>query len=149
MTYARYDYAWKTPGWNAQDPYIPEPSVDGYLDPGLPTDITYIRVWDDFLEWDSGRGLEGVVTFRVKEVLEHTPTGRTVMPGRRRLRFRKDGFSINLPATDDPQLTPEFQYECRLTVRGVTREFAFSLPAATPDGEVRLSTLIPEGILGG
>jgi hypothetical protein len=64
------------------------------------------------------------------------------MPGAfRAIRFRKGGFSVILPATDDPQLTPAFTYHARLTVRGVTQEFEFSLPSATP--EVNITTLIP------
>lgn len=140
--YARYDYAWKTPGWTVQDPSFPPPAADGYLDPGLPADVSLVRVYGSWMEWNTGRGLEGVVRFRVNDVLTHVPSGQEVMPGETRLRFRKGGFSIYLPATDDPQLTPNgFEYECRLTVRGITRHFTFTLPAGTP--EVNITSLIP------
>ena len=142
--YARYDYAWQTPGWTSQDPVV-NYAVDGYIDPGLPEDVTQVKVWDTFLEGFSGRSLDGVVQFRVDQILRHETTGQQVMPGVFRRRFRKDGFAYYLPATDDPQLTPNgFKYQCRLTVRGVTQEFEFLLPSslATEDG-VRLTSLIP------
>ena len=139
--YARYDYAWKTPGWSVQDPVI-NYATDGYVDPGLPSDVSMVKVYDTFMELGTGRPLEGVVQFRVKEILRHVPTGQQVMPGVIRKRFRRDGFAIYLPATDDPDLTPNgFLYVCRLTVRGTTQDFEFSLPA-TPD-EVRLTSLVP------
>lgn len=139
--YARYDYAWKTPGWTSQDPVINYAS-NGDHDPGLPDDITYVRVFGSFLEFDSGNTLEGVLRLRVNKTLLHTPTNRQVMSGPMRpIRFQHDGFEVFLPATDDPQLTPEFEYEARLTVHGVTQEFTFALPAAVP--EVNINDLLP------
>lgn len=141
-SYAPYDYAWKTPGWTVQNPVIPTQVADGYLDPGLPPDVTYVRLSGTFLELDTGRALPGVLNLRVDQILTHVPSGQQVLAGGfRPIRFKKDGFSILLPATDDPQLTPAFQYQARLTVRGISQEFEFSLPAATP--EVNIHSLIP------
>jgi hypothetical protein len=138
--YLRYDHAWQTPGWNVQSPTYLGPS-DGYADPGLPDDVSMVRVFGEFLELDTGRALGGVLRLWVDTILTHVTTNKQVMPGAwRPIRFRAGGFSIHLPATDDPQLTPAFVYHARLTVRGVTQEFDFSLPAATP--EVNIQSLI-------
>jgi hypothetical protein len=140
--YVRYDYAWKTPGWSVQNPSLPTTDADGYVDPGLPADISLVRVYYSALEFASGRNLSGVLRLRVDKILTHVPTQTQLFAGGIPVtRFRKDGFSIYLPATDDPQLTPSFLYEARLTVHGKTQEFTFALPAATP--EVNLTTLIP------
>jgi hypothetical protein len=139
--YVRYDYAWKTPGWSAQNPVV-NYGVDGYVEPGMPADVTMVRLYYSALEMDTGRGLEGVFRVRTDKVLTHVTTGQQVIGGALKpIRFKRDGFSIYLPATDDPQLTPAFTYFARLTVRGVTQEFSFQLPAATP--EVNLATLLP------
>lgn len=139
--YVRYDYAWKTPGWTTQNPVI-NYGVDGYVEPGMPADVTMVNVYGSFLEMDTGRDLEGVLRLRTDKVLTHVPSGRQVMGGALKpIRFRHDGFSIWLPATDDPQLTPEFTYFARLTVRGVVQEFEFDLPAA--ETEVNITTKIP------
>lgn len=139
--YVRYDYAWFTPGWSAQNPVI-NYGVDGYAEPGMPEDVTMVRLYGSFLEMDTGRNLEGVLRLRVDKILTHGPTGQQVLGGAiKPVRFKKGGFSIWLPATDDPQLTPSFVYEARLTVRGVVQEFSFALPAATP--EVNILTKIP------
>lgn len=140
--YARYDYAWKTPGWSVQNPVIPGDGSDGYADPGLPDDVSKVRVYGEFLEMGTGRRLEGVLRIRVNETLTYVPTNQQVMAGELyRIRFNKNGFSIYLPATDDPQLTPSFEYVAELTVRGQKQVFSFALPAATP--EVNITSLIP------
>lgn len=141
--YVRYDYAWKTPGFTAQNPVI-NYGVDGYVEPGMPPDVTMIKLFGKFMEMDTGRGLEGVLRLRVDETLTHVPT-QTMIPagviGGRPIRFRKGYFETWLPATDDPQLSPTFKYHARLTVRGDTKEFEFTLPAAQP--EVNILSKIP------
>lgn len=138
--YVRYDYAWNTPGFTAQNPVITSPGPDSPT--SLPADISLVRLYGSWLELDTGRPLEGVLRLRVNKILTHVPTGQQVMGGALKpIRFKKDGFSIYLPATDDPQLTPAFLYQARLTVRGQTQEFEFSLPSLTP--EVNITTKIP------
>lgn len=145
--YARYDYAWKTPAWTVQSPaYVPG-SPSGYYDPGLPPDVSKVRLYGTPLDWETGRPLEAVLSIRCTSILRYTPTGQQVMPGVRKQRFRaNDGINLVLAATDDPQLTgePGWQYEARLTVKGVTQEFRFSLPS-TPD-EVSIFSLIPDQV---
>lgn len=141
--YARYDYAWKTPGFTAQNA---ESNIvygtDGYASPGMPSDVTMVRVFYGAMEMDTGRSLEGVLRLRTDKIITHVPTGNQIIGGPLKpIRFKKDGFSIYLPATDDPQLSPEFTYHARLTVRGVKQEFSFLLPMSSP--EVNLSLLIP------
>lgn len=141
-TYARYDYAWKTPGFTAQGDPIINYGTDGYAEPGMPPDITMVRLYYSALEMDTGRSLEGMLRLRTDKVLTHVPSGRQVMGGALKpIRFRHDGFSILLPATDDPQLTPEFTYHARLTVRGVVQEFTFTLPSS--ELEVNLTDKLP------
>ena len=139
-SYYPYDYAWKTAGWSVQNPgYVA--GSNSYIDPGMPDDVTKVRVYGHFMELDSGRDLEGVLNLRVDKILQYVPTGQQVMTGAfRPIRFNREGFSVYLPATDDPQLTPAFQYIARLTVRGIRQEFTFSLPSATP--EVNITDLI-------
>lgn len=141
--HVRYDYAWKTPGFTAQNAESNiNYGVDGYIEPGMPADVTMVNLYYSALEMDTGRGLEGVLRLRTNKILTHVPTGRQVMGGALKpIRFRKDGFSIWLPATDDPQLTPAFSYFARLTVRGVKQEFEFTLPMAQT--EVNFTTKIP------
>lgn len=139
--YARYDYAWSTPGWSAQAPVV-NYGANGYSEPGMPADVTMIRLYGSFMEMDTGRDLDGVLRLRTNKVLTHVPSGRQVMGGALKpIRFKRSGFSIFLPATDDPQLTPVFTYFARLTVRGVVQEFEFSLPVLQP--EVNITTKIP------
>jgi hypothetical protein len=132
--YVRYDYALRTPGFTAQNAeYNINYGPDGYVDPGMPADVTMVNLYGSFLEMDTGRDLEGVLRLRTDKILTHVTTGRQVMGGALKpIRFRHDGFSIWLPATDDPQLTPAFTYFAKLTVRGVVQEFEFALPAAEP-----------------
>ena len=40
----RYDYAWKTPGWSVQNPSFSQVNPDGYVDPGLPSDISKAKL---------------------------------------------------------------------------------------------------------
>lgn len=139
--YARYDYAWKTPGWTVQDSGWVS-GADGYHDPGLPDDVTKVRVYGEFLEWDSGRPLEGVIRVRANKILTYLPENKQVLPGVKKVRFKQGGFSIMLPATDDPELVPNgFTYQCTLTVRGTTQEFEFTLPSIPT--EVNITDLIP------
>jgi hypothetical protein len=139
--YVRYDYAWKTPGWNVQSPTFTY-DEDGYVEPGMPSDVTMVNLYGSFMEMDTGRSLEGVLRLRTDKILTHVPTGRQVMGGAfKPIRFKKDGFSIWLPATDDPQLAPAFDYFARLTVRGVVQEFEFTLPMA--ELEVNITDKIP------
>lgn len=138
--YVRYDYAWFTPGWSAQNPTI-NYGVDGYVEPGMPADVAMVRLYGSFLEMDTGRSLEGVLRLRVDQILVHGPTGQQVLGGDiKPVRFKKGGFNIWLPATDDPQLSPAFVYHARLTVRGRTQEFEFDLPMA--DQEVNILSKI-------
>lgn len=140
--YADYDYAWKTPAWTVQNPIIIGDGINGYINPGLPDDVTLVHVFGSFLEMDTGRGLEGVLRVRVDKILTHVTSGQQVLGGLVRvIRFKRGGFSIYLPATDDPQLTPAFTYAAQLTVRGQTQEFEFSLPKDTL--EVNILTKIP------
>lgn len=143
--YAPYDYAWDTPGWNAQSPTVPA-TTDGYVDPGMPADVNTVRIFGKFMEHSTGRALEGTFRVRIKEDLLHVPTGSLIPAGDlRRLRFRRGEFNYILPATDDPQLVAasggNWVYYARLTVRGTTKEFAFSLPSL-PD-EVNVFDLLP------
>lgn len=133
--YVRYDYAWQTPGWSAQAPVI-NYGVDGYVDPGLPADISKVRVYGKFMEMDTGRPLEGTLRLRTSKILTHATTKSQVLPHPQRIRFRRGEFSIYLAATDDPQLTPSFEYEARLTVSGYTQEFTFTLPASVSEVNV-------------
>lgn len=143
--YARYDHAWKTPGWSVQNPSV-NYYVDGYVDPGMPEDVGHVQVFGEFLELNSGRTLGGVLRLRVNKILVHVPSGRQVMPGPfRPIRFNRQGFSISLPATDDPELASQdggpWGYEAVLTVGGRRQEFTFALPEVL--GEVSILELIP------
>lgn len=125
--YVRYDYAWVTPGWNAQNPVI-NYGVNGYVDPGLPEDVARVRVVGRFIELPNGRPLEGVLRLRVREILRHAATNQEIIPGSfRPIRFRRGYLDVSLPATNDPALSPAFTYEARLTVGGSVREFTFTL----------------------
>lgn len=139
--YVRYDYAWRTPGFTAQNVTI-NYGVDGYVEPGMPADVTMVNLYGSYMEMDTGRDLEGVLRLRTNKVLTHVPSGRQVMGGALKpIRFKREGFSIWLPATNDPQLTPAFTYFARLTVRGVVQEFTFALPLA--ETLVNITTKIP------
>lgn len=143
--YARYDYAWKTAGWTVQNPEYVTGGSNTYWDPGLPEDVSKVRLYGTPLDWETGRPLESVLSVRATDILRYTPTGQQVMPGVIKKRFSaNDGINLVLPATDDPQLTgPEgWHYQARLTVKGHTQEFEFMLPSV-PE-EVLIFTLIPE-----
>lgn len=140
--HARYDYAWRTPGFTVQNPTIIYDNVNGYWSPGLPADVSKVKVFGNFLDLMTGRPLEGHLTVRASTVLHYTPTGAQVMPGVEKLRFIKGYFEVTLPATDDAQLTPNnFKYWFRLRVQETTQEFEALLPA-TP-AEVDIRTLVP------
>lgn len=144
--FARYDYAWKTSGWTVQNPTLTVVSPDTYYDPGLPEDVSKVLVTGEFLDWSTGRALEGYLTVRTSEILKHVPTNSLVMPGEKRLRFIKGSFSVLLPATDDPQLVPnDWTYLFRLTVAGHTQEFTAALPSS-PD-TVNIIDLTPDPVV--
>jgi hypothetical protein len=156
--YARYDYAWKYRGWNVQNPVIPTSAYDPTINTGFPDDVSQVRVFGQWIEMDSGNGLEGVLRVWLPEDLVHVPSGSVVPAGQLPLvRFRSnEGLSFYLPATDDPQLTPTFTYHARLTVRGDVHEFDFALPSSL--GEVNIKDLIgaspaapdsPNGVVDG
>lgn len=139
--YARYDYAWKTAGWTVQNPTVTMVSPNTYYDPGLPDDVSKVLVSGEFIDWDSGRELEGVVDIRTSKLLTYTTTHIQVMPGIKSFRFRGH-FSILLPATDDPQLQPTgWTYQFRVTVAGYLQEFETVLPASP--STVNLLDLLP------
>lgn len=136
--YSSYDYAWDTPGWTVQNPSFP--LAEGYVVPGMP-EVSLVNVVGTFKEFGSGQGLEGVLRLRVPTTLTHGPTGAVIPAGDiRPVRFKHGILSIWLPATDDPDLTPPFEYEARLTVRGQRTEFTFALPALVP--EVNINDLM-------
>lgn len=135
MSYVRYDYAWQTPGWSAQNPVIPTTSGDSYADPGLPADVSLVRLFGNFAEVGTGRPLEGVLRLRTNADLLHVPTSTLYPRGeilrRRFTRYRP--LDIMIAATDDPDLTAEggtWEYEAHLQVRGKRYNFKFAAPAA-------------------
>jgi hypothetical protein len=141
--HARYDYAWKQPGFTVQNPTINyDQSLNGYWNPGLPDDVSKVRVFGKFLDLMTGRTLAGHLTVRASTTLTYTPTGAQVMPSVEKLRFIKGYFSLYLPATDDLQLIPNgWKYYFRLRVQETTQEFEASLPSSPADVDIR--TLIP------
>jgi hypothetical protein len=130
-TFARYDYAWKTPGWTVQNPTITMETPSGYWDPGLPDDVSKVLVLGRFLDLMTGRALEGHLSVRASEVLTYTPTGSLVLPAVEGLRFRDGDLSLTLPATDDAQLTPNgWKYHFRLRVQENTFDWEAELPSS-------------------
>jgi hypothetical protein len=139
--YARYDYAWKTPGWSVQNPVVPPAAYDGYVEPGLPEGLQLVRLFYEApLELTSGRAVEGVLRIRSKQILVHTPTGKQILPRVITKRFRAGyGIELFLPATDDPDLFPNgWTYEGSLRVLGTTQEFAFELPGIPTEANLAL-----------
>lgn len=133
--YEPYDYAWKTPGWNVQNPTLP--ALPGGIsgDPGLPDDVAKVLVVGTFEDPFTGRGLEGLLEWRTTDILLYTTTDTEVMPSVRSVRFTDASpLSVLLPATDDPQLTttnPDgWKYMFRLTVQGITRTGISALPTS-------------------
>lgn len=143
--YARYDYAWNTPGWTAQNPAVSGPGTLGPDNFGWPEDVNSVQVALRRLDGQTGRGLEGVLTIRVKDVLVYATTGERVEPWVRTIRFRPNGVVLTLPATDDPTLAKPgggtWTYLARVTAAGYHDEFEFALPATTD--VVNLDSLVP------
>lgn len=143
--YSRYDYAWKTPGWNVQNPVFPV-VTDPHSEPGLPSDIAKVRVHGHFRDGSTGRNLQGVLRVRNKKFRTHIPTQTRLSPTNIREKFIGD-FEIWLPATDDDDLTPNgVPYEAVLTVAGYTEVFSFLLPTALDS--VNILTLLPQSTGG-
>lgn len=138
--YVRYDYAWKTPGWSVQNPTFNQ-VPDGYTDPGLPDDVDKVHLYGEFMDWETGRPLEGYLEIRCFDELTYVTTNTRVMPGVKKIRFNRGGFDIVLPATDSDNLVPEFTYRARLTVAGKTNAFQFEL--LTLDDPVNINDLLP------
>lgn len=143
--YARYDYAWNTPGWTAQNPLIAGSPGDGSVDYGWPEDVGKVQVALKRLDGQTSRGLEGVLRIRVKDQLLYATTGERVQPWTRTIRFKPNGVLLSLPCTDDPTLAlpdgGEWTYSARVTAGGYADEFEFSLPYTA--SVVNLDTLVP------
>jgi hypothetical protein len=143
--YARYDYAWNTPAWTAQNPVISGIPGDGAVGYAWPEDVSKVTVALKRLDGQTSRGLEGVLRIRVEDQLVYATTGERVQPWVRTIRFKPNGVLLTLPATDDPTLAKpgggSWTYHARVTAGGYTDEFEFSLPYTA--SVVNLDTLVP------
>jgi hypothetical protein len=123
-----YGDEWGTPGWTAQKPS----TVAGPQTPpiSLPPNFTAVKVTAKYVD-DHGHGIDGSIV-RFRPSVKRVTDGDTVVWLREVVaRIDKGALSINLLATDIPEVTPGFTWHVKECFPG-GEEYDVSVPAATP-----------------
>lgn len=111
---------------------------------------TFITVTAHFLKFD-GTPAVGQVKFTPSSVIIGTSANEIVYPVDFVATLDVNGrISIALPATDDPDLTPQFTYGVTETIQGVLsspRTYNLRLPYNTAGGTVDLADVAALGLV--
>ncbi|MEW1675531.1 hypothetical protein AB0O47_20155 [Streptomyces noursei] len=120
------------PGWTAIN-QLPGPGAPTPNSPApFPADITTQTVVATYMA-ESGQPLPGTVLVQANRRYRDKATGVLVVPNTRRLKVINGALSVDLPASDDPDLNQPFFYSVHEVVPG-GRKFMISVPhhAASP-----------------
>lgn len=114
------------------------------------TDLQIITLTGKFLKLDGSVGV-GTVTFQSVVTLVNTAANEIVVPATIVATLGVDGtFSVQLPATNDPDLDPVgWTYKVSEDVSGNKRTYNVSLPYDAPGSTLDLADLVPVAASGG
>lgn len=96
---------------------------------------------------DSGVRVAGTVRFTPSQPLRETATGNLVIPRTRGAVLRLGMLSIDLPATDDPGLTPQNWFYHVVEDFPGGRTFDLQLPRETLGDTVDLADFVPQDLV--
>lgn len=150
--------AWWTPGWTSQNQsYIPVPP-NVFLEQGFPPGLTYVTVTGNYFDMD-GNPLSGFFTFWPNAAITVNYTGGTAVFPQRFVGFNNSfqginqfgsgkvylwngQLSVNLLATDNPNMTPStFTYHVKQHFLGGD-EFDIQVPIANAGTLTDINSLI-------
>lgn len=112
--------------------------------PASVNDLNYITVTGIYQSY-TGTPLTGTVSFMPSTVLLDIAAGVIMMPVVFTATLDSNGaFSIDLPATDDPDITPSgWTYAVQENVPS-GRRYSISIPYNSPGGIISLLSVVPE-----
>lgn len=112
-------------------------------------DLNYITVVGKY-ETYTGAPLSGTVSFMPSTVLLDAAADVIMMPVTFTVTLAVDGsFSIDLPATDDPDISPVgWTYAVQENVPS-GRRYSISVPYNTPGGVLSLRSVVPTTVSAG
>lgn len=113
------------------------------------SNLTYVTVTGTYKDLD-GNHIDGSVLFTAATVLLDPGVSTVVIPKSYSVNLDGNGhFSIDLPATNDPDLSPVgWTYQVREIFAG-GRSYPIGIPWNTPGGTVDISTLAPAAASSG
>ena len=108
----------------------------------LPVDLTTVRVTGSFVD-AQGASATGIVTFTLSSTLTDRNNKVLVVPTPIAAVLVGGSFAVDLPATDDPDLTPRNNYyTVTIAVTGLTRTFIMIAPYLATSA-IDLSSVLP------
>lgn len=110
----------------------------------LPASLDTITVTGTFLD-HNGDPQSGTVRFTTTQLLQSSSDNLFITPGAYETPLDVNGsFSIDLPATDDPEWVPQgYTYQLAVTLENFTRIWSIAIPWTTPGGTVDLADVLP------
>lgn len=105
--------------------------------------LNTLTVTGTYVDLD-GQPVAGTVTFMPSAVLQDPAANQIILPKLITVTLDVNGsFTVQLPATDDPDITPSFTYTVTEQVPG-GRTYTFALPINTPGGVLDLADISAE-----
>ncbi|MCZ0981820.1 hypothetical protein O1L60_30900 [Streptomyces diastatochromogenes] len=127
------------PGWTAVN-QLPGPGTLTANPPApFPADLAVQTVVATYMT-ESGQALPGSVLIQADRRYRDKVTGNLVVPNARRLKVVNGALSVDLPASDDPDLDQPFVYSVHEVLPG-GRKFMISVPH-NATGPLRLHDLV-------
>jgi hypothetical protein len=135
-------YAYDTRGWTNQnqDPFVASPVGGAPIVP-FPANIVLITVTGNYLDFNN-TALNGIVYFyplvpsvtdsALKTIIFAAQTAAPIVNG---------ALSVILPATNDPDFSPSFNYLVTEHVPGGRKNFRITLPYTLPGATVDMSAV--------
>lgn len=107
----------------------------------LPTDFQTVDVYGHYVNLD-GTPAQGTITFAADQLLHSASTQTAVLPGSVQTKLDATGeFTIQLPATDDPDITPSgWAYKVTIKLGSYQQVFRMLAPLGDP---IDLLTVAP------
>lgn len=111
----------------------------------LPASLDQITVTGKFLQGD-GNPETGTVTFTSVQLLQSGAENTFITPVKKTVNLVEDGsFSVDLPATDDPDWVPQgYAYQLNVVLsNNFARMWTLSIPWTAPGGTIDLADVLP------
>lgn len=114
----------------------------------LPSNFDTVTIKGTYMNF-TGEPITGSISFLpTAQHIKHTDTDTIILATKIETLVGADGtFSVVLPITNDPDVTPSFQYSVTETVAGVTRKYNIEIDVVLAGQIIDLADLVPVGAL--